>query len=189
MTSMLLCVLPRHIQQHLHVQMTSASDTMSLRQMVLSYEVASATYSTGRLHAELGVVTSYSTTTSSGPQPMEIDQIAQYGKGNGKWKGKGKDAKGKHGKGKGGKGKQSKGKNQRSSKSGKGKGNDKGSQDGKGKKIESNQCSYCLKFGHWRRDCNKLKDDQKHNRVRQIEEVVDGGAQGSSHASTSGTTP
>ena len=66
---------------------------------------------------------------------------------------------------------------------------DKGSQDGKGKKIDNNQCSYCLTFGHWRPDCNKLKDNQKHNRVRQIEEVVDDGAQGSSHASTSGTTP
>ena len=46
-----------------------------------------------------------------------------------------------------------------------------------------------MKFGHWRRDSHKLKDDQKHNRVRQIEEVTDDGGQGSSAASTSGTAP
>ena len=66
-------------------------------------------YSTGRIHAELGVVTSYATTSVGGPQCMEIDQIAQYDKGKGKWKGKGKEGKGKHGKGKDGKGKHSKG--------------------------------------------------------------------------------
>ena len=99
MTSTLLRVLPKHIQQHLHLQMTSASDYSAVRQMVLSYEVASSTYSTGRIHAELGVVTSYASTSSGGPQPMEIDQIAQYDKGKGKMKGKGKEGKGKYGKG------------------------------------------------------------------------------------------
>ena len=135
MTSTLLRVLPKHIQQHLHLQMTSTSDYVAVRQMVLSYEVASLTYSTGRIHAELGVVTSYATTSGGGPQPIEIDQIAQYDKGKGKWKGKGKEGKGKHGKGKDGKGKHSKGK-----------GKDKGSNDGKGKNLDNNQCSYCLKF-------------------------------------------
>ncbi len=100
MTSTLLCVLPKHIQQHLHLQMTSKSDYAILRQMVLSYEVASSTYSTGRIHADLGVVTSYAAPTGSGPRPMEIDQIVQSGK-FGKGKGKGKDGKGKHAKGKG----------------------------------------------------------------------------------------
>ena len=178
-------LLPKHIQQHLHLQMTSTSDYASVRQMVLSYEVASSTHSTGRTHAELGVVTSYAAPTGSGPQPMEIDQIAQSGK-FGKGKSKSKDGKGKPGKGKG-KGKSTKGKNQYDGKQGKGKGNDKGSHDGKGKKIDSNQCSYCMKLGHWRRDCNKLKEDQKHNRVRQIEEV-DTGSQSSNATTTTGPT-
>ena len=146
-------------------------------------------HSAGRIHAELGVATSCAANPTSGPQPMQIDQIAQYGKGSGKWKGKGKEGKGKHGKGKNGKGKHSKGKNQQNGKQGKGKGNDKGSNDGKGKKIDNNQCSYCLKFGPWCRDCNKLKEDQKHNRVRPIEEVVDDGAEGPSRAPTAGATP
>ena len=46
-----------------------------------------------------------------------------------------------------------------------------------------------MKFGHWRRDCHKLKEDQKHNRVRQIEEVVDDGGQGGSAAPSSGAAP
>ena len=66
------------------------------------------------------------------------------------------------------------------------KGNDKGSNDGKGKKIDN---SYCWKFGRWRRDCHKLKDDQKHKRVRQIEEVVDESGQGLNAAPNSGTAP
>ena len=166
--------------------MSSASDYASVRQMVLSYEVASSTYFAGRIHAELGFVTSCAAPTGSGPQPMEIDQIAQSGK-FGKGKGKGKDGNGKHGKGKG-EGKSTKGKNQYDGKQGMGKGNDKGSHDGKGKKIDSNQCSYCMKFGHWRRDCSKLKEDQKHNRVRQIEEV-DTGSQSPNATTATGPTP
>ena len=187
MTSTLLRVTPKHIQQRLHLQMTSAIDYASVRQMVLSYEVASSTFSTGRIHAELGVVTSYAAPRGSGPQPMEIDQIAQSGK-FGKGKGKGKDGKGKHGKGKG-KGKSTKRKNQYDGKQGKGKGNHKGSHDGRGKKIDSNQCSYCMKFGHWRRDCNKLKEGQKHNRVRQIEEVDTGSQSSNATTATGPTTP
>ena len=135
MTSTLLRVLPKHIPEHL----TSTSDYASVRQMILSYEVASSTYSTGRIHAELGVVSSYST-APGGPQPMEIDQIAQHDQGKGKYKGKGKYVKG--GKSKDGKGKHSKGKTKSDGKYGKGKGNDKGSNDGKGKKLDNNQCSY-----------------------------------------------
>ena len=191
MTSTLLRVLPKHIQQHLHLQMTSTSDYRSVRQMVLSYEVASSTYSTGRIHAELDVVTSYAT-PSGGPQPMEIDQIAQYGKSSGKYgvpQGKGKDSKGNFSKGKNSKGKHSKGKYQpQPGKTGKGKGKDKGPQDGKGKKLHNNQCSYCLKFGHWRKDCNKLQEDQKHNRVRQIEEFDGEPASGSNQVPGSGTS-
>ena len=101
-----------------------------------------------------------------------------------------KMGKGKNGKGQDGKGKRGKVKNQSGGKFGKGKGNDQGSNDSKGKKkIDNNQCSYCLKSGHWHSDCHKLKDDQKRNRVRQIEEVVDDGGQGSSAGSTTGTEP
>ena len=45
-----------------------------------------------------------------------------------------------------------------------------------------------MKFGHWRGDCNKLKEDQKHNRVRQIEEV-DTGSQSSNATTATGPTP
>ena len=174
MTSTLLRVLPKHIQQHLHLQITSTSDYASVRQMVLRYEVASSTYSTGRIHAELSVVTSYSAPPGSGPQPMEIDQIAQPGK-FGKGKGKGKDGKGKHGKGKG-KGSLQKARTNRMADKEKAKEIIRVPMMVKERRLiaDSNQCSYCVKFGHWRRDCNKLKEDRKHNRVRQIEEVDTG---------------
>ena len=104
--------------------MTSTTDYAAVRAMVLNYEIASSSFSTGRIHAELGVVTSYSTTTGSGP--MEIDRISENYKGKSKGKyGKGKDSKGK--------GKQTpyKGKGKSAPKGMKGKG--KGGNKGKGK--------------------------------------------------------
>ena len=44
-----------------------------------------------------------------------------------------------------------------------------------------------MKFGHGRRDCNKLEEDQKHNQVRQIEEV-DTGSQSSDATTAAGPT-
>lgn len=41
--SILLRVLPKNIQQHLHLQMTSTT---------LNYEIASSSFSAGRIHAE-----------------------------------------------------------------------------------------------------------------------------------------
>ena len=74
--------------------MTSTTAYAAVRAMVLNYKIASSSFSTGRIHAELGVVTSYSTTTGSGP--MEIDRNSENYKGKSKGKyGKGKDSKGK----------------------------------------------------------------------------------------------
>jgi hypothetical protein len=160
MVSTLLRVLPKNIQQHLHLQMTSTTDYAAVRAMVLNYEIASSSFSTGRIHAELGVVTSYSTTTGSGP--MEIDRISENYKGKSKGKyGKGKDSKGK--------GKQTpyKGKGKSAPKGMKGKG--KGGNKGKGKSggVSNDTCRYCGKVGHWEKDCRKLKRDQG-EQVRQV---------------------
>ena len=160
MVSTLLRVLPKTIQQHLHLQMTSTTDYAAVRAMVLNYEIASSSFSTGRIHAELGVVTSYSTTIGSGP--MEIDRISENYKGKSKGKyGKGKDAKGK--------GKQSpyKGKGKSVSKGMKGKGKDFNKGKGKSGAVSSDTCRYCGKVGHWEKDCRKLKRDQG-EQVRQV---------------------
>ena len=160
MVSTLLRVLPKNIQQHLHLQMTSTTDYAAVRAMVLNYEIASSSFSTHRIHAELGVVTSYSTTAGSGP--MEIDRISENYKGKSKGKyGKGKDSKGK--------GKQApyKGKGKSASKGMKGKG--KGGNKGKGKSggVSNDTCRYCGKVGRWEKDCRKLKRDQG-EQVRQV---------------------
>ena len=52
---------------------------------------------------------------------------------------------------------------------GKGKGKGKGKGRGKVKKVAYDQCSYCYQWGHWRKNCEKLKQDlqQKQNSEKQ----------------------
>ena len=90
--SILVKCLPNHIRQYVQLQMSDATTYDSIRNYVMSYEVVTSSWRTSKVHNELGVVGSYSSTSNSGPSPMEIDAIT--------WKGKGKQ-KGKHGKGKG----------------------------------------------------------------------------------------
>ena len=169
MTSTLLRVLPKNIQQHLHLQMTATTDYASVRGMVLNYEIASSSFSTNRIHAELGVVTSYAQPTGPGPTPMEIDNIQEYkGKSKGKRKGKTK------GKQKGAS--KGKGKVGDFSKKGKSKG-DGNKGKGKSQAVSTDTCRYCHKIGHWEKDCRKLKRDQA-NQVRQV------GTEGSPSASS-----
>ena len=77
--------------------MSDSSSYESIRSYVMSYEVVTSSWSTSRVHCELGVVGSYASGSNSGPSPMEMDAVTWIGKG----KQKGKDAKGK-GKGKDG---------------------------------------------------------------------------------------
>ena len=159
MTSTLLRVLPKNIQQRLHLQMTATTDYASVHGMVLNYEIASSSFSTNRIHAELGVVTSYAQPTGPGPTPMEIDNIQEYkGKSKGKHKGKTK------GKQKGAS--KGKGKVGDFSKKGKSKG-DGNKGKGKSQAVSIDTCRYCHKVGHWEKDCRKLKRDQA-NQVRQV---------------------
>ena len=142
--SILVKCLPNHIRQHVQLQMSDTTTYDSIRSYVMSYEVVTSSWSTSKVHNELGVVGSYSSTSNSGPSPMEVDAIT--------WKGKGKQ-KGKHGKGKG-KGKDGKGKgvsSWNSNQNGKGKGKDfskgksngvgKGSNQGSNQKLDPNQCA------------------------------------------------
>ena len=47
----------------------------SIRSYVMSYEVVTSSWSTSKVHSELGVVGSYAPTSNSGPSPMEIDAV------------------------------------------------------------------------------------------------------------------
>ena len=190
--SILVRCLPNHIRQHVQLQMSDSTTYDSIRSYVMSYEVVTSSWSTSKVHNELGVVGSYaSPAANSGPSPMEIDAIT--------WKGKGKH-KGKDGKGKGkSKGKDGKGKGVSSwNSSFKGKGKDfskgksnyggKGSNQAGNQKLDPNQCAYCFKFGHRKADCRKMQSDKAAGNVRQINETdADNGGDGSTTYNGSST--
>ena len=179
----------------MQLQMSDTTTYDSIRSYVVSYEVVTSPWSASKVHNELGVVGSYSSTSNFGPSPMEIDAVTWKGKG----KQKGKDSKGK-GKGKDGKGKgvsswnsspKGKGKGQDFSK-GKSNGGGKGSSQGSNQKLDPNQCVYCYKFGHRKADCRKMQHDKAAGGVRQVQD--DGGSDqndgsGNNGASSSNASP
>ena len=188
--SILVKCLPNHIRQHIQLQMSDSSTYASVRSYVMSYEVVTASWSTSKVHTELGVVGSYASPGNSGPSPMEIDAVTWKGKGKSKGKdGKGKSkGKGKDGKGKGGSPWSAKGK-------GKSKDFSKGKSDGSGKgsyqsgyqKLDPNQCAYCFKFGHRKADCRKMQSDKAAGGVRQVHETNGDSVDDSSNAVSSNT--
>ena len=195
--SILVRCLPTHIRQHVQLQMSDSTTYDSIRSYVMSYEVVTSSWSTSKVHNELGVVGSYaSPAANSGPSPMEIDAITWKGKG----KHKGKDGKGKgKSKGKDGKGKgvsswnssfKGKGKDFSKGKSNYGKSNygGKGSNQSGNQKLDPNQCAYCFKFGHRKADCRKMQSDKAAGNVRQINETdADNGGDGSTTYNGSST--
>ena len=153
----LLRCLPANIRQHCQLVMNDRTTYDQLRAYVLSYEITTTTWSASRVQQALGVT---SQPAEQGAIPMEIDRLA----GKGKY-GKGKDGKGKYGKGKG-KGKDAKGADAGKGKDKHPKGKDKG--DKQPKSADRNQCLYCGKQGHWKRDCKRYKADVKAGKVRAV---------------------
>ena len=187
--SVLVRCLPKYLQQHIQLPLTESSTYQNVRDAVLSHETGTQSWSEKKVLTELGVVGSYATGGASGPAPMEVDAVQQfggYGKGK-KGKGKGKPD-----------GKGSKGKNGKSfyGQFDKGKGKGKTKSDGKGPWSTSQKfqghCNFCGKFGHKENDCRKKKGGGKSDGgkkgVRQVEEVpaADGGTPAGGGASSSG---
>ena len=94
MLSILVKSLPKALQTHIQLQMTEHSAYAQVRELVLSYESVTTTWSAGRIHGELGILPSSSTAPSAynGPAPMEIDRFEKGKKGKGKGKQKSKDS-------------------------------------------------------------------------------------------------
>ena len=170
--SVLIRCLPKYLQQHIQLQLTESSSYQNVRDAVLSYETVTQSWSEKKVLTELGVVGAGS--SASGPVPMEVDAVQQFGgygkgkKGKGKGKSDGKNYKGKNGKGSYGY-------------SDKGKGKGKSKNDGKGSWSTSQKfqghCNFCGKYGHKEADCRKKKGGGKSDAgkkgVRQVYRFLD----------------
>ena len=163
-----LSILVAAIRQHVQLQIKEKHTYSDIKAFVQTYEMTTSTWSTARVHNELGVVSS---AAAGGPAPMEVDAVTWKGSGKGK---NGKD--GYKGKGKGkdkGKGKNSqfngaykgKGKGKDSSK---GKSNSGGGGKGYGQsqKLDPNRCLYCHGYGHRKFQRRKFLADKAAGNVR-----------------------
>ena len=160
------------VREYLQLTVTDSTTYGDIREAILSHDRASKVWSQETVLRSLTQGPAEQRT--DGPIPMEVDRVFME-KGKGKEKGKFKGGKGKgdwtsawgflRGKGRGrGKGKD---KGKQKGKKGKSKGKTKGKNKSKGK-LGQNQCSECLQYGHWARDCpNKMRVNQ----VEQSEQV------------------
>ena len=175
MLSVLARALPKAIQQHVQLQLNETSNYDQMRAMVVSYERTTTSWSPGKIHSELGILPQSQnqsfnqSSNNTGLAPMEIGRF-EKGKNKGKSKGKNK-------------GKETtKGKGKNKSDKGKGKSNNKGSTR---TATASDQCLYCGKYRHFKRDCWKLHGRGEKN-VNQVESnASNNAASASSNSSTS----
>ena len=154
MLSVLVRALPKALQQHVQLQMSETSSYDQVRSMVISYERTTTSWSAGKIHSELGILSSgpSSNVSNNGVAPMEIDRV-EKGKQNGKSKGKSKDKNNPKSKGKG-KNEKSKGKS---------------SQPSQRAATANDQCLHCGRYGHFKRDCWKLHGKPDSKKVNQVE--------------------
>ena len=192
-----------NVRKHLELTMDDSLDYQQLKERLIVMDKNSRAWS-GDTYLKM-VQNSMTSSSSTGPAPMEVDQIGQVkGKYKGKQKGKdkkgggwfpygfgggkygGKNSKGKSKKGKGKKGKKGKGKSQFNGK-------------GKGGGQDRNTCRLCGQQGHWGNECpNRQRaqtvtnQNQTPNSVAESEIASSAGGKirsGSSVASTTYTTP
>ena len=199
--SILVRCLPQQVRQHIQLQMTDAHSYQDVKSYVLSYEMTTASWSTAKVHSELGVVPS--PPVAGGPAPMEVDALTSKGGKKGKSKSGKFDSKGKNKGGKKGKS-FSKGKGNNQSNGGKGQsswqnsGNwqdrsgswqsqsDKG-KGGSGQKGKGSDFSGKGK-GSWNQNWNSGKGNWNYNKVNQMTNADDGGTSQNGGAASSSTS-
>ena len=188
--SILVKCLPTAMRQHVQLQINEKHTYSDIKAFVQTYEMTTSTWSTARVHSELGVVGNSSVATG-GATPMEVDAVVWKGSGKGKngkdgYKGKGKSkdkGKGKNSQWNGAQKGKGKGKDSSKGKSNPGGGSGKGY--GQSQKLDPNQCLYCHSFGHRKFQCRKYQADKAAGNVRQIQDEADSTAAGVSTAGSS----
>eukprot|EP00434_Breviolum_minutum_P037111 symbB.v1.2.032893.t1/scaffold4013.1/size46388/4 len=136
--SVLVRCLPSQLRQHVQLQMQDTHTFNDIKNYALSYELTTSSWTTSKVHTELGVIPA--PLPAGGPAPMEIDALTAKGKGKGKFKGKfdGKNGKGKKG-----------GKSKSSGKGGKFQSSWQDRQQGGQGQLQSNQNSWHNYGGSW----------------------------------------
>ena len=84
--SVLVRCLPSQLRQHVQLQMQDSHTFQDIKNYALSYELTTSTWTTSKVHTELGVIPA--PMSAGGPAPMEIDALTSKGKGKGKFKSK-----------------------------------------------------------------------------------------------------
>ena len=172
------------VREYLQLTVTDSTTYADIREAISSHDRAGKVWSQETVMRSLtqGQVEH----RTDGPLPMEVDRSEKgKGKDKGKYKGKSKGREWStawgylRGKGRGcgfkGKGKdEGKGKGKHKGKS---KSKNKGKNKGKGK-LGQNQCSECLQYGHWARDCpNEMRVNQVEQNDQGRQQPPDQGAQ------------
>ena len=171
------------VREYLQLTVTDSTTYADIREAILSHDRASKVWSQETVMRSL--TQGQGEQRTDGPTPMEVDRIEKGGKRKEKGKYKGKSKGGEwptacgylRGKGRG-RGFKGKGKD-------KGKGNSKGKSESKNKgknkgkgKLGQNQCSECLQYGHWDRDCpNRMRVNQVEQNDQARQQQPDQGAQ------------
>ena len=143
----------------------------------MSYEGVSKAWTSDQVLKH--VTEPYSSGSADGPTPMEVDRVESKGKGKNKGKNKGRGFGSEwtgmlYGRGRGrGRSNKAKGKGKTKGKSkgkkGSNKGGAKGGKKSSGRgKVAHGQCSNCMEYGHWSRECPNMAVNQVSNKQEVI---------------------
>ena len=167
--TLIKCCQPR-LREQIQLPITDTTSYVDIREKIISYERVSKAWTSDQVLKH--VTEPYSSGSADGPVPMEVDRVEHKGKGKNKSKGKGRGFGGAewsgmlYGRGRGrGRSNKGKGKGKQKGKSKGKKGNHKGGAKGGKKssgrgKVAYGQCSNCMEYGHWSRDCPHMAVNQ-----------------------------
>ena len=166
--TLIKCCQPR-LREQIQLSITDTTSYVDIREKIISYERVSKAWTSDQVLKH--VTEPYSSGSADGPVPMEVNRVESKGKGKGKNKGKGRGFGAEwsglfYGRGRGcGRSNKGKGKGKTKGKSkgkkGSNKGGAKGGKKGSGRgKVAYGQCSNCLEYGHWSRDCPNMSVNQ-----------------------------